>query len=55
VAAACHDFALFRADVAGVKYARTPSEQSFFLSRISNIREGLTIRDLVFSLIRGGR
>ena len=41
------DFAYFRADIAGVKYARSPSEQSFFFQD-QHIREGLTIRDLGF-------
>lgn len=39
------DFAYWRADVAGARYARTPSERTRFLQD-QWIREGLTIRDL---------
>ena len=39
------DFAYWRADVAGARYAKTPSERSWFL-RDQWVREGLTIRDL---------
>jgi len=39
------DFAYWRADVAGARYAKTPSERSWFLQD-QWIREGLTIRDL---------
>ena len=39
------DFAYWRADVAGARYAKTPAERSWFL-RDQWIREGLTIRDL---------
>lgn len=39
------DFAYWRADVAGAKYAKTPSERSWFLQD-QWIREGITIRDL---------
>ena len=39
------DFAYWRADVAGARYAKTPAERSWFLQD-QWIREGLTIRDL---------
>jgi hypothetical protein len=39
------DFAYWRADVAGARYAKTPAERSWFL-RDQWVREGLTIRDL---------
>jgi len=39
------DLAYWRADVAGAKYAKTPSERSWFL-KDQYLREGLTIRDL---------
>ena len=39
------DFAYWRADIAGVKYVRSPSEQTWFF-RDEHIREGLTIRDI---------
>jgi len=39
------DFAYWRADVAGARYAKTPSERSWFLQD-QWVREGLTIRDL---------
>ena len=41
------DLAYWRADVAGAKYAKTPSERTWFL-KDQYIREGLTIRDLGF-------
>ena len=39
------DFAHWRADVAGARYAKTPAERSWFLQD-QWVREGLTIRDL---------
>ena len=39
------DFAYWRADVAGARYAKTPAERSWFLQD-QWVREGLTIRDL---------
>src|SRR5262245_55544613 len=39
------DFAYWRADVAGARWAKIPAERSFFL-RDQWIREGLMIRDL---------
>lgn len=39
------DFAHWRADVAGAKYAKTPAERSWFLQD-QWIREGMTTRDL---------
>jgi hypothetical protein len=39
------DFAYWRADVAGARYAKTPAERTWFLQD-QWIREGLTIRDL---------
>lgn len=39
------DFAHWRADVAGARYAKTPAERTWFLQD-QWIREGLTIRDL---------
>jgi hypothetical protein len=39
------DFAYWRADVAGARYARTPAERTWFLQD-QWVREGLTIRDL---------
>lgn len=39
------DFAYWRADVAGARYARTPAERSWFLQD-QWVREGLVIRDL---------
>ena len=39
------DFAYWRADVAGAKYAKTPAERTWFLQD-QWIREGMTIRDL---------
>ena len=39
------DFAHWRADVAGARYAKTPAERTWFLQD-QWVREGLTIRDL---------
>jgi hypothetical protein len=39
------DFAYWRADVAGAKYAKMPSDRTWFL-KDQYLREGLTIRDL---------
>ena len=39
------DFAYWRADVAGARYAKTPAERTWFL-RDQWVREGLIIRDL---------
>jgi hypothetical protein len=39
------DFAYWRADVAGARYAKTPAERTWFLQE-QWIREGLVIRDL---------
>jgi hypothetical protein len=39
------DFAYWRADVAGAKYAKTPSDRTWFL-KDQYLREGMTIRDL---------
>jgi len=39
------DFAYWRADIAALKYVKTPSEQTSYF-RDQHIREGLTIRDL---------
>lgn len=39
------DFAYWRADVAGARYAKTPAERSWFLQD-QWVREGLVIRDL---------
>jgi hypothetical protein len=39
------DLAYWRADVAGAKYAKTPTERTWFL-KDQYLREGLTVRDL---------
>ncbi len=41
------DLAYWRADIAGAKYATTPSDRTWFL-KDQYVREGLTIRDLGF-------
>jgi hypothetical protein len=41
------DLRVWRADIAGAKYANTPAERTWFL-KDEYIREGLTIRDLGF-------